>query len=210
MKISEDKKMKTNRDKLINIAIKIFIIFTLIICGIYYLYKGNLTLSIIKDSLSYSLILTSVITILIEKFLWKNILLICRKNNLVWSLLEDYETPILKEEYDCLINYNWNNISGTKETKIKVNQTYTSTNISLITDEIESNTVISEIIKENNKFVLYYIYETNPKAKFHEKNPTQLGGCKITLNSIKDIEANNKLIGKYWTTSKTIGDMELY
>lgn len=174
-----------------------------------YLLTKELNFSKIYDLFLVSAGLTFGMVWLFENYLWMGILSNLKKIDLLWIYFQDYEIPILKEEYHAVINYEFNNKKGIKETTIKVSQTYSSINIFFVTDEIESNTVISEIIKKNDKFYLYYIYETVPKSEFAQQNPPQIGGCRITLDSIRDNNANKKLRGKYWTTSKTTGDMEL-
>ena len=46
-------------------------------------------------------------------------------------------------------------------------------------------------------------YMTDPSAVYQGKNPIQYGTCRMVLN-----EDNEKIIGKYWTSSQTIGDLE--
>jgi hypothetical protein len=63
--------------------------------------------------------------------------------------------------------------------------------------------MVGEIVEENGESVLYYSYITNPSAVTQRTNPVQYGTCRITLN-----EECEKMQGKYWTTSQTIGDIE--
>lgn len=58
-------------------------------------------------------------------------------------------------------------------------------------------------MEENEQYVLYYTYITNPKSKYSKENPIQYGTCRLLINS------TDKLTGTYWTSRKTIGDMEL-
>lgn len=190
--------MEKNISKLRNLAIKMFTTITLVFLIIFD----------IRTSLEVSLIVTGLVILTIDKVLWKPILHFLSKYNILWHFIEDYETPILKEKYQCKIKSKYNGIE--KDAILKIEQTYTSINVSLKTDEIESNAIISEIKKVNNQFVLYYIYVTNPKMAIRDKNPTQLGGCRIKLQTLKDNDANEKLDGIYWTTSQSTGDMELF
>lgn len=162
------------------------------------------------NDVSNSMVISMIFSyVLVDKILWKNILLFFRDKKVMWPFIEQWETPILKSEYNCKIHHNYKG-GGIKEAKIKISQTYTSIDVTVKTDEMESSTIISDIVKFNNKFVLYYLYRTNPKIKYIEENRPQLGGCKIILNSISEDNYNKKLSGKYWTTSETIGDIELY
>lgn len=172
--------------------------------------NGFTGFSMISEVLNLSVILFVCLFLLIDKLLWKRILLFSKDKKILWLIIQKFETPILKEEYNCLIKYEWQGKWQEKKAKLKVKQDFTSISIDIFTDEIESNTIISDIKLEHHKYILYYIYETNPKAKFKGNNPVQLGGCKISLDSIKEPNANQELRGKYWTTSKTIGDIELY
>lgn len=196
-------------NKLLAIFNKLLKYVVIIVFVLNFFLTKELNFSKMYNLFLFSAGLTFGIVWLFENYLWKDILSNFKKNDLLWIYFQDYEIPILKDEYDAVIKYEFNNKKGIKETIIKVNQTYSSINIFFVTDEIESSTVISEIIKKNDKFYLYYIYETVPKSKFAQQNPPQIGGCRITLDSIKDNNANEKLRGKYWTTSKTTGDMEL-
>lgn len=202
--------MKTNMNNLGNIGTRIFIGISSLIITIIFLVQHTIEMSTFLNVISLSIAITSILLVLIEKYFWKKILLFLSKYTLIWPFFEKYEVPILKENYNCLIKYEWDGSKKEKEVIIEVNQTYTSINITLITDEIRSDSIISEITKQDNNFILFYIYKTNPKANFHKNNPPQLGGGKIILDSITRINSNDKLDGIYWTTSKTFGDMELY
>lgn len=162
------------------------------------------------EILSISIVTTSVLIIIINRFFWKNMLKLLSKNKWVWTFFEKYECPILCEKYNCLIKYEWpEGTFGEKNTIIKISQTYTSVSIDLITDEIKSRSLIAEIVKENDEFILYYTYRTNPKAQYLDGNKAQYGGCRIVLDSITEDYANKSIEGIYWTTSKTKGDMFL-
>lgn len=202
--------MKSNVNNLGHIGVKIYLMMISISTLLLFLTLGTISRTAFLNIVSWSIVLTSIILVIIEKIFWKKILLYFSKHPFFWQFLEKYEVPILKERYTCIIKYEWQGIKGQKKVEIDVNQTYTNIEVIVRTDEIRSDSVISEITKENNTFVLYYIYRTNPKSEFSESNPSQLGGCRIDLDSITKINANDKLEGKYWTTSKTIGDMDLY
>lgn len=207
--------LKENREKLLKGLLKLYP-FILFICYIFIhwinIIKSNefTVLSVIPEVVSLSVPLFVGLFLVVDKLLWKRILLFSKDKKILWVYMKKFETPILKEEYDCLIKYQWNGKWQQKNAKLKVKQDFTSISINIVTDEIESNTIISDIKFERHKYTLYYIYETNPRAKFKENNPVQLGGCKISLDSIEEPNANQELRGKYWTTSRTMGDIELY
>lgn len=120
----------------------------------------------------------------------------------LWRFNPLAKTPKLKINYDGLLKYNYKGIYGEKNIAITIRQTYLTTKITIVTDEIESNTITSELLIENDKYVLYYTYITNPKSEYSDENPIQLGTCRIAINNV------NKFSGKYWTNRKTIGDID--
>lgn len=202
--------MKSNVMLLKSMSIKIGTFIFSIILLVSLLMNSPLSKENILKYLSSSIVVTSIIIIFINRFFWKNILSFFSKYKWIWPFFEQYECPILYEKYNCLIKYEWpKGVFGEKNSTIKIFQTYTSVTIDLYTDEIKSRSLISEIVKENDEFILYYTYRTNPKAKYLEKNKSQYGGCRIVLDSITSEGANKNVEGIYWTTSKTKGDMSL-
>lgn len=73
----------------------------------------------------------------------------------------------------------------------------------ITTNEITSNTIVANLVEENEEYILYYTYITNPKSKYSKENPIQHGTCRLMLSN-KDY-----LTGSYWTSRQTIGDIEL-
>lgn len=202
--------MKSNIKLLKSIGIKIGTLIFGLMLFTYLLFQPSLLRETVLSFLSLSIAVTSVLAVLIDRFFWKKILTVLSKYKWIWTFFEQYECPILCEEYKCIIKYEWpeGNFLEKKAT-IKISQTYTSISINLYTDEIKSSSLVSEIVKENNEFVLYYTYITNPKAYFLNGNQGQYGGCKVVLDSITDKDANQAIEGIYWTTSKTKGDISL-
>lgn len=201
--------MKSNlmvlKDLGIELCILIFSI--LLVCG--YFIKIPSIENIVKF-LEVSVTITTIMLGIINFILWKKILRFISKHKLIYQFLEKYECPILYEKYSCLIEYECpKGTKMSKESIIKINQKYTSISITLYTNEIDSSSVTAEIVKENDQFILYYIYKTNTKAKYLEKNKAQHGGCRIALDSIMEANSNKEIKGIYWTTSNTMGDMTL-
>ena len=75
--------------------------------------------------------------------------------------------------------------------------------IQIKTNEITSNTIVGNLVEEMNEYILYYTYITNPKSKYSKLNPIQYGTCRLATSN------PNNLIGVYWTSRQTIGDIEL-
>lgn len=84
-----------------------------------------------------------------------------------------------------------------------IKQTWTSIDIKVNTGINSSVTIYATIVNEFGQNVLYYTYMTNPSAETQQKNPIQHGTCRMVLT-----ESNRELSGKYWTSSKTVGDIE--
>lgn len=201
--------MNDSIEKLKDLSVIVLNFWFWLIFGISLIFIP-LSLDMGMKILSISILLTTVSIIIIEKILWKNILMFLSKYEWLWALTEKYDCPILKKEYDCLIEYEWpKGVRGTKKSTIKISQTYSKISVYLSTNEIESKTITSEIVKENEEFVLYYNYRTHPMAKYIDGNKPQYGGCRLVLNSVQDIDSNKRIRGIYWTTSQTKGDMTL-
>ena len=98
---------------------------------------------------------------------------------------------------------NYKGKSGEKVVEIEIKQSFLSTDVKLKSDEISSKTITSNLVEENGGFVLYYTYITNPLSRYSEKNPIQIGTCKLLIDKIDSIK------GSYWTNRKTIGDLTL-
>ncbi len=177
--------MKSKIESLIKLSgIIIIIIF-------FILYKVNMPKSVldywdlILESAGYSII---VITIY-ERYLWKY-------NPFV-------KMPRLKKKYTGVLNYNYKGKFGEKVVEVEIQQSFLSTDIKLKSDEISSKTITSNLVEENGGFVLYYTYITNPLSIYSEKNPIQIGTCKLLVDKTDSIK------GSYWTNRKTIGDLTL-
>lgn len=106
-------------------------------------------------------------------------------------------------KYEGIIEYNYSGKLEKKRTFVIIKQTLFSTKAQITTNEITSNTIVSNLVEENDEYVLYYTYITNSKSKYSLENPMQYGTCRLLPN------VPNKLIGTYWTSRKTIGDIEL-
>ena len=133
--------------------------------------------------------LTTILMLLYCRFLWK------------YNPLE--KTPKLMGTYRGTIEYCFNGAAENKNTTVIIKQTLLSIKISINTNEIISNTIIGNLVKENDENVLYYTYITNPKSKYSKENPIQYGTCRLLINR------ENYLYGTYWTSRQTIGDKKI-
>lgn len=147
---------------------------------------------VLDDYFSYVGYAISVVTIiftLYAKWLW-------RFNPLV-------KIPKLNSKYKGIIKYNFNNKDGQKNIKLEIKQTLFSIKVKAITDINRSRTITGSIALEGDEYYLYYVYITDPSSVELKGNSIQYGTCRLLLEDV------NNLNGKYWTTSRTIGDIEL-
>lgn len=121
----------------------------------------------------------------------------------IWRYNPLEKMPRIMGEYEGMIEYILDGTPHKKEAHVVIKQSLLSIKLQITTNEITSNSIVSELIEENGQFVLYYTYITNPKSKYSKENPIQYGTCKLLAGEDK------KLVGTYWTSRQTIGDIEL-
>lgn len=124
-------------------------------------------------------------------------------DKIIWKYNPLEKIPRIMGTYCGKIEYSYNGIADEKNVSVNIKQTLLSVNVRIKTNEIISNTIVSDLIEENDQYVLYYTYITNPKSKYSIENPIQYGTCRIEICS------GSSLKGIYWTSRKTIGDIEL-
>lgn len=121
----------------------------------------------------------------------------------LWRYSPLEKIPKLMGLYEGIIEYNYNGTVAKKDTFVKIRQTLLSIKVQITTNEIKSNTIVANLVEENEEYVLYYTYITNPKSKYSKENPIQHGTCRLILST------KGCLTGNYWTSRQTIGDIEL-
>ncbi len=131
------------------------------------------------------------------------IIIIGLYSRFLWQYNPFEKTPKLMGTYNGVIEYNFSGIVEQKDISVTIKQSLFSIKVQITTNEITSNTIIGNLVEENDEYILYYTYITNPKSKYSKENPIQYGTCRLLTNT------KNKLIGTYWTSRKTIGDIEL-
>ncbi len=170
--------------------IKPLIMIAALIFLALYFWKKPESIEDYFSYVGYSITAVTVLFIIYEKWLWK--------------LNPKNKQLILKKNYDGTITYKYkNNQAERKNIEIEINQTWLTVDITGKTDINSSSTVSGTIIHEFGKNILYYTYITNPNANTERKNPIQYGTCRMVLEN-----SNSTLKGKYWTSEKTIGDIE--
>jgi hypothetical protein len=124
-------------------------------------------------------------------------------NAYLWMFNPFNKMPRLKGNYLGNINFNFTGKPESKSVTIEIKQTLLSTNIKIVTNEIQSTTITSNLIKENGEYILYYTYITNPNSKYSKENPMQYGTCRMYAKN------KNEIQGRYWTSQNTTGDIFL-
>lgn len=133
----------------------------------------------------------------------------------IWRYCPWKKIPRFAKQYKGEIRY-LHGDGGTKKAEIFISQTLFFIDVKIKTDEITSDTVTSDLVEEHNSWLLYYTYQTNPQATVSEKNPAQYGTTRLEIEKpeynfrtwfLKHEKTIERLEGKYWTTSKTTGDM---
>jgi hypothetical protein len=142
-----------------------------------------------SSCIGYAISGVTILFVLYERILWRYI---------PWN-----RPPLLKKQYTGIISYVYKNQPGTKPIEISVKQSWLSVSIKTKTDINSSRSITGTIVSEYGDDVLYYNYITNPDAVTQGKNPIQYGTCRMVLDG-----DNSHIKGKYWTSSKTVGDME--
>lgn len=156
---------------------------------IRYIISKPTSLNVGFGFLGQTVTITLIIMGIYEQWLWK------------YNPFE--KIPNINGQYLGDIEYTYNGIAGKKKISIVIKQSLLSTSVRITTNEITSSSITSSIVFENEEYVLYYNYLTNPKSKFIKENPIQYGTCRIILKS------KTELHGTYWTKQQTIGDIYL-
>lgn len=124
-------------------------------------------------------------------------------NAILWRYNPLEKMPRLMGKYSGHIEFNFTGTLESKAVNVIIKQTALTVSVKITTDEITSNTITSNLVEENGEYVLYYTYITNPRSRHSEENPIQHGTCRLTE------DGDSKMLGTYWTSRKTIGDIEL-
>lgn len=140
---------------------------------------------------SYTVSMSSLIFFFYETWLWKKLPLCIT------------HVPVLPRELKGVFKYIYphTNQPVSKEATISISQTLMSIRIVVKTNEMKSVSVSANIREENGDYILYYVYRTEPKNKYAEKNPSKYGAARIDLSQRSHLE------GRYWTTLSS-GDLD--
>lgn len=172
----------------------IFSLFSITLLGLYYYGGKDDDFFAIVNNITKAISINLVLLAIFIKWLWR--LNIFRG----WLV----KIPNLNGEWSGKINTTYD---GKKEIHINVliNQTFLNTNICMSSDEMESNSFSTSFFEDNGQKKLCYSYISCPKANYREDSPIHMGTTILTFDSLTP----TVLKGEYWTSRKTVGEIEL-
>lgn len=83
--------------------------------------------------------------------------------------------------YSGIIEYNFSGKIEQKDISVTIKQTLFSIKVQISTNEITSNTIVGNLVEENDEYILYYTYITNPKSEYSEKIPFNMAPVDFQL-----------------------------
>lgn len=163
--------------------IKVFIYIAVISAVVIFLASPYFNWSLL-DCINYTVTIASFLCVIYERYAWK---LFVR-----WTHLPVLPKILTGEfKYENKDAKEWIRKSGT----IQIKQTLLCVKIITETNEMKSVSVSANIREENEGYILYYVYRTEPKNEFVDKNPSKLGAARVDLSYLPNFK------GKYWTTN---------
>ena len=169
-------------------------IITVLAVGFFILYVTLFNLQII-ESVSYSITTISVIAFLFVSFAWK------------WKVFRGWLVPFpnISGKWKGHLESSYEGASKRIPIELSIRQTFLHIQIKLSTKESKSNSIAAAFNIDDNRNIkqICYTYRNEPKAKIQERSPIHYGSV------ILDIDANDKMSGRYWTGRRTIGDISV-
>jgi hypothetical protein len=89
------------------------------------------------------------------------------------------------------------------ESYIVIDQTYSRLCVRMLFDRSESQSMNGDIVYENGRCTLYYIFRSDKRALERNGNPPSRGGAELRIARRPAL----RLEGDYWTDEKTRGQM---
>lgn len=168
--------------------IKVCVWISFIISSIVALYfHFNDSKEIIK-SLSKVPAISEFIILLYCKCLWKI------------KILNFMKVKNLNGVWDCVIKYKFEGECKEKYCKLNIKQDLFGIHVNMNTDETNSWSVTASIESNHENHYLIYVYKTETKKEFRDKNRDQYGAVRLLID-------DNKMSGEYWTNNHTDGSM---
>lgn len=160
-------------------------ILIFLICGV--------VIESLISSIKTSILIVSILWGIWNYYAWRFLNLI--------PYLKDFFPPYIGGKWHGHLLSSYNSIE--KEVTVTIEQLFFSCKICIETDEITSESLCSSWVKDGDLFYLYYIYRTSNKRRGNYTNPFQRGTARLHLEQ-------NNLIGDYWTSVKTNGELTLF
>lgn len=176
------------------------VVSVLLIFGILFLIKMGLNQPKLEE-----LIMLVPTTVTIElifvwfftKWIWK------------WKILHSWfvVTPDLSGKWKGTLHYVWNEMEDTRDTTVTIIQSFNHIVVNLGTVESKSRSVAAsfDIDERRNITDIYYTYINEPKVTIQDRSKIHYGTARLTF----DLQNPTTLIGEYWTSRGTKGEMYL-
>ena len=159
----------------LGIAIIIFVSLSI-------LFKNNNFI----DNLDGAISLTLFLCFIYYKYLWKY-----NPFDKIPKIYGNYEANLISD-FD----------KKKRKIKLEIKQDLLSTRIYMESKESKSESISSNLIKEEDGWKLIYAYNNLPNAKERHHSEIHYGTCVLEIK-------NNKILkGTYYTDRKTLGDIE--
>lgn len=126
-----------------------------------------------------------------------------------WIIPKLVQRPILHGTWYGRLNSNWvspdaEKPEGPYEAFLVVTQTFTTLQISLMTEQSKSRSVIADIVKNTaDDFSVFYHYGNTPRVDVRDGSPIHMGGVSFEVFDVRP----SKLEGEYWTSRNSGGSM---
>ncbi|WP_165063009.1 hypothetical protein [Adlercreutzia sp. ZJ154] len=120
----------------------------------------------------------------------------------IWRYLNIFHIPKLFKHYDGVLVSD----CDSKERSISLNiiQHFDKVEICMKSDESESISTSADFEQHRERYMLVYEYINTPKAKLRDNSPIHFGTARLKVEN-----DGRKLIGEYYTSRNTKGDISL-
>jgi hypothetical protein len=92
-----------------------------------------------------------------------------------------------------------------KTVYVVIRQTSSKASVTLISDESRSKSSIARVIKEDDSWILHYIYSNEPRLELRERSPIHHGSGVLSAVGNPVV----RLSGGYWTDRDSKGNLSL-
>lgn len=121
---------------------------------------------------------------------------------LLWRINPFEKFPKLSKCYKGTLKSSYDNIE--RSATLKINQTFTSVHVTLITDESRSNSLSASVDEIFGEMQLTYCYLNTPKSEYRNRSAIHYGTARLTITNPGSLE------GQYYTDRNTTGDMVFF